>query len=232
MKIVICDDSPSDAAELRAAVESHSQAHEVRVYERGRDFLTAVEEGVAMELVFLDVQLPDADGWDLAKALKKLRPSLFVAMVTVHGEYIFDCFDRVDWFAPKPVSAARVHRIIDAAEERLHPQMLTLTLPEKIEAHVPMRDILYVEVQRNHTTVHTGARDYQIRTSLKQLRQALAAYPAFTQCHASFLVNLDYYQRLGKDEIVLADGTRLKLTRTYRKAFMDALAAHLRRGMS
>lgn len=121
MKIAICDDDIEDIEHLRKSIQAHSCEHEIVDFLSAKAFLKRFYDGEHFDLLFLDVQMPDSDGWEIARELKQARHKIFIAMVTVHGEYIFDCFDRVDWFAPKPVAEEKVRQILNSAEERLYP---------------------------------------------------------------------------------------------------------------
>jgi len=55
--------------------------------------------GERFDLLFLDVQMPDSDGWEITKEIKAANIHIYVAMATGMGDY--NCFDRVDWFAVK-----------------------------------------------------------------------------------------------------------------------------------
>lgn len=226
MKIAICDDDICDIVRLRKHIVSHSAEHETFEFLSAKPLLEQIYKGECFDLLFLDVQMPDSDGWEIARELKQTKGKLFIAMITVHGEYIFDCFDRVDWFAPKPVSEGKVRQILDRAQEQLYPVVLEF-LSEKITLALTLPEILYFEAQRNVVFIHSTKGSYEIRLTLKKVREMLARYPQFVQTHSSFIVNLNHYSEMRGSYIVLKNQTEIKVSRTYRASFFALLTEYI-----
>lgn len=192
-----------------------------------KPFLEKLAAGEHFDLVFLDVQMPDGDGWEIAKQLKQAKVKLYIAMVTIHGEYIFDCFDRVDWFAPKPLTEEKVWKILDRAEEQLFPVVFEFQA-EGVTVPLSAPEIVYFEVQHNDLYIHTVHRIYKVRSTLKKITEIVASFSQFVQIHASYIINLDYYDHIEAGAIVLKTEEDIKLSRTYRDGFFDALDTYVR----
>jgi len=84
-KIAICDDDLRDIETIRSHVISHKNQHDVFEFNSGKTLLEKIHSNEHFDLLFLDVQMPDSDGWSIAEYLKKSKTKLFVAMVTVMG---------------------------------------------------------------------------------------------------------------------------------------------------
>lgn len=227
MKIAICDDEQRDIDLLERYIGSHEKTHEVTAFLSVHDFLARLQAGESFDLLFLDVQMPDADGWAIAKHLKQTERRLFIAMVTIHGEHIFDCFDRVDWFAPKPVSEERIWQILDKAEEKLYPVVFEIQTGG-VSLPLTAAEVLYFEVQRNDLYIHTPKKVHKTRMTLKSVKKMIGTLPQFVQVHGSYIINLDHYERLSGDSLLLKNGERIKLSRGYRDAFFAALDDYVR----
>lgn len=227
MKIAICDDEIRDIKHLRKCIQAHSDKHEIIEYLSAKPFLEQIYSGKQFDLLFLDVQMPYSDGWEIAKELKQTRKKIFIAMITVHGEYIFDCFDRVDWFAPKPVSQEKVWQILNIARNHLYPVVFKFQT-YKLNIVLTAPEIIYLEVQRNTLLIHSTSGNYSVRLSLKKAKEMLVEYPQFVQTHNSYIINLDHYNSQKGFYIVLKNQEELKLSRTYRDSFFLALADYIR----
>lgn len=229
MKIAICDDDIRDLKHLSKNIKAHSDTHEIIEFLSADVFLKQIYGGEKFDILFLDVQMPYADGWEIAKELKQAKHKIFIAMVTVHGEYIFDCFDRVDWFAPKPISQEKVCQILNSAQDRLFPKVFEFQTDNlKIALIAP--EIIYFEVQRNTLFVHTTGGCHETRLSLKKAKEMLAGCSQFAQTHSSFIINLDHYDRIKGSYITLKNQKEIKLSRTFRESFYKELSEYVRRG--
>ena len=229
MKIAICDDDVSDIKHLSKSIKAHFDTHEIIEFLSVDAFLKQIYSGESFDILFLDVQMPNANGWEIAKKLKQAKHKIFIAMVTVHGEYIFDCFDRVDWFAPKPVSQEKVSQILNSAQERLFPRVFELQTDNlKIALIAP--EIIYFEIQRNTLFVHTTGGCHKTRLSLKKAKEMLVGCSQFVQTHSSFIINLDHYDRITGSYITLKNQKEIKLSRTFRDSFYKVLSEYVRSG--
>lgn len=227
MKIAICDDDLRDIEHLHQSIQICSEEHEVIEFTSAKDFLERIYSGEHFDLLFLDVQMPGYDGWEIAKELKRAKYRVYIAMVTVRGEYIYDCFDRVDWFAPKPVSEEKVRQILNSVDERLFPVAFEFQT-DKVMIALTAPEIIYFEVRRNTLFIHSTGGDYEIRLSLKKVKVMLKGCPQFVQTHSSFIINLDHYNDIKGSYIILKNQEEIKLSRTFRDSFFEALAEYVR----
>lgn len=229
MKIAICDDERKDIEILRKHITTHRKTYEIVEFTSANSFLQRVYSGEHFDLLFLDIQMPDADGWKIAKELKQKKIKIYIAMVTVLGDYICDCFDRVDWFASKPISAERAKIILDNAQEKLFPTVFKFET-EKLTLSLTAPEIIYVEAVRNYLFIHTANNKYPVRMTLKDFLCKFDNLPCFVQTYKSIIINLDYYDSLEGCDIILKRGEQIPLSRNFRKHFYEALEYYIGSG--
>ena len=229
MKIAICDDDRSEIEKIKSNILTHTISHEIIEFTSAIPFLNQIEAGEQFDLLFLDVQMPDADGWKIAKQLKDTKTKIYIAMVTVMGDYIYDSFDRVDWFAAKPVSPERLHMILDNAQNKLFPTVLNFQ-KDNISIELTAPEIRYIEVFQNNLFIHTSNEPLKLRMTMSEIKAMLSNTPCFVQTHRSYIVNLDYYDRIDDMDIVLSTDMRVPLSRGNRKNFLKLLGEYIRRG--
>ena len=119
LRVVICDDEPLAVERLRRMVEGLPDVEVAQSFTSGEDLLAQFEGGA--DLLFLDVEMPKLDGFDVVEALLR-RNSFdggdepFVVFVTAHSKFAVDAFDSgaMD-FLTKPVRLSRLERSIDRA---------------------------------------------------------------------------------------------------------------------
>jgi two-component system, LytTR family, response regulator len=180
------------------------------------------------DLVFLDVRMPEYDGFDILEMLGAEAPPA-VIFVTAYDQYALKAFETgaLDYLL-KPFHKARFDRALDRARERI---ALRRAVPVKMDRvtiknagsviFLPTTGIDWIEAADYYASLHVGKKTHLLRRSMNDLESDLD--PAqFCRIHRSTIVNLDRIRELRFDsdaeyELVLADGTKLRLSRRYRK---------------
>ena len=186
------------------------------------------------DLVFLDVQMPECDGFDVLELLgRDLPPSII--FVTAYDQYALRAFEAgaLDYLL-KPFDNARFALALGRAKERIGRGK---NLPRKTErlavksagqvSFLKISEIDWIEAADYYACLHVKGRTHLLRRSLSELDQELD--PAvFCRIHRSTIVNLDRVRGLelnedGEYEVLLDNGTRLALSRRYRKQAQSRL---------
>ena len=192
------------------------------------------------DLVFLDVQMPERDGFDVVKSIppRQLPAILFV---TAHDRYALRAFDvhAVDYLL-KPFTGDRFRTALDRARERIArhaPDAALAGLAAELRlrasylSRVPVktggRTILvdlatvdWMEAADNYVRLHVQQREYLVRETLAALDAQLDP-DLFARIHRSIIVRIDRIVELrptshGDAEVVLRGGARLAVSRTWR----------------
>jgi two-component system, LytTR family, response regulator AlgR len=139
--------------------------------------------GQTVDVVLLDVRMPGADGLQLARELRHIRPELSIIFVTAHSEHAVDAFDLdVTDYLTKPVRAQRLQKALQKAllkkEQLTHiSQGLKPDLSQKFiviqdrgrTERVPLSEVLYFKAELKYVTVRTAQRSYILDGSLTEL---------------------------------------------------------------
>ena len=186
------------------------------------------------DLVFLDVQMPECDGFDVLELLGKDVPPA-VVFVTAYDQYALRAFEAgaLDYLL-KPFDNARFDLALDRAKQKIK---LGKDLPRKLErfaiksagrvSFLRPSEIDWIEAADYYACLHVGQRTHMLRRSISELEQDLD--PAiFCRIHRSTIINLDRVHGLklsedGEYEVVLENGTKLRLSRSYRKQLQNRL---------
>jgi two-component system LytT family response regulator len=251
VRVLVVDDEPLARAGVVQLLARDSEL--VVVGERG-DGRSALEAITALtpDLVILDVQMPEMDGFEVLRSLAPARlPG--VIFVTAHDRYALKAFDvhAVD-FLLKPFDDERFAEAVGRAKQAIRNAELgdlgrrLAGLLEYTAAHsgepplsrivvkqegrvifVRAEDLDWIEAADYCVKLHVQGQVHVIRESLSTLEDRLD--PArFFRVHRSAIVNLDRIRELqpyfkGEHVLILHDGTRLKLSRARR----ESLAARL-----
>jgi two-component system LytT family response regulator len=206
--------------------------------------LAAIEEikSSKPDLVFLDVQMPECDGFDVLELLGNNLPPTII-FVTAYDEYAVRAFDAgaLDYLL-KPFDDARFNRALDRAKARLlqlpqPPRRPASRLVVKGKGQVLFlnaTEIDWVEAAGYYACVHVGSDTHIIRRSLSELEQDLGD-EHIIRIHRSILVNRERIggleiQANGEYEVVLQSKVRLRLSRRYRKRVQERMGATVKLG--
>jgi len=241
MRILIVDDERPARDKLRRLLE---QEPDVTALAEARDGFEALALAASFgpDAIFLDIQMPEANGLEVAASLP--APAPLIVFVTAYDAYALRAFDAsaIDYLL-KPYDAARFGRSLGRLRERLHvklherleertpapaglPLQQLLVTERGVTRVVPVAAIGWIETADNYVVLHTAREAPLLRQSLAGLLAALG--PAFHRCHRRAAVQLASIDRIavtdkGDGEVLLRDGSRAPLSRQYRAALMDAL---------
>jgi len=232
IRALIVDDEPLARARLRRLLSAEP---DVEIVGECVDGTSALEAVVArpVDLVVLDIEMPEADGFDVAGVIDAGRPA--VIFVTAHEQYARRAFDAdaVDYLL-KPVdpdriseSMARVRRRLQLGRDAAAPGPRFSARTGKRIRFVDPADIEWIEAQGNYAALHAAGRAELIRETMASLERRLD--PArFARIHRGLIVRIDRIRELtlhptGEYTVRLHDGVRLLSGRTYR-ARLTALA--------
>jgi len=243
IRVAIIDDEPLAREALRIVLATDPEVVVVGDC-IGVDAPALIErEGV--ELVFLDVQMPEVDGFEVLAALRPGALPLTV-FVTAHDEYAVRAFEvhAIDYLL-KPFDDARLMTALARAKERLARhgavagQEILALLDERAQRTssverflvrargkvvvVRAADIDWIEAADYYATLHVGGESHLIRETMTDLEGSLDAR-RFVRVHRGAIVNIDRVREVhplfrGDCTLVLADGTQVKLSRTRRSEF-------------
>jgi two-component system LytT family response regulator len=216
------------------------------------DGASAVEtiERERPDLVFLDVQMPGMDGFDVVENLDRDHVPAIV-FVTAHDAHAIRAFEihALD-FLLKPFDQARFEKALERARTQLHDRASTIdsrlvSLLEELrdERKYPERlivkssgrvffvrseDIDWVEAAGNYVKIHTKNEGHLLRESMKNMEAKLDP-KTFVRIHRSAIVNIDRIKELepwfhGEYVVILRDGTRLTASRVFSDRLSAAIA--------
>jgi two-component system LytT family response regulator len=187
------------------------------------------------DLVFLDVQMPECDGFDMLEMLGSESPSTII-FVTAYDEYAVRAFEAgaLDYLL-KPFDDARFSRALTRAKEKLaHYTRTQPKIVDRLVVKAPGRviflavaDIDWIEAADYYACLHVGSDTHLIRRTLQELERDLGEQN-FIRIHRSIIVNLRRIRGLelqldGEYEVVLETKVRLRLSRRFRKRLLDRM---------
>lgn len=243
LRAVIVDDEELARGFLRELLAPHSEIEIAAECANGFEAVKAIGE-TSPDLLFLDVQMPKLDGFEVLELLDQTQSAPVVVFVTAYDQYAMRAFDAhaVDYLL-KPFSAERFERALERAKARLgerrppldaapprgpqeRPQRIVVKDGTRVHV-IPLDKLDYIEAQDDYVALHSGGKSHLKQQSIASLEATLD--PArFVRIHRSAIVNLERIARIepyGKESriAILADGTRLPVSRSGYTRLIEAM---------
>jgi two-component system LytT family response regulator len=236
MRVLIVDDEKPARDKLHRLL---SQEADVTALAEARDGVEALEQIDAFkpDVAFLDIQMPEVSGIELAASLPS--PAPLIVFATAFDQYAIRAFDAnaIDYLL-KPYDQARLQRALVRVRERLKApqaapafdsghQVHQLLITERGVTRIIKVDLVqWIETADNYVVLHTAAEQPLMRQTLAGLLDKLG--PRFMRCHRRAAVQLDWIESVvvldkGDCELVLRGGARVQCSRQYRAAVMEKL---------
>jgi two-component system, LytTR family, response regulator len=242
IRTLVVDDEPVARARVLSLLRDESDIEVIGECESGPQAISAIES-TSPDLVFLDIQMPQMDGVELARTLGDAMPA--VVFVTAYDEYALSAFEvhALDYLL-KPFSAERFKSALMHARQHLSSRRAVdprepvgerrdrLVIKSSGRIYfVRIQEIDWCEAAGNYVRLHVGPQTHLVRGTMGHIESQLD--PAqFVRVHRSTIVNIDRIQELhssfnGEYVILLHDKTRLTLSRGYRDGLQTKLGKAL-----
>jgi two-component system LytT family response regulator len=194
------------------------------------------------ELVFLDIQMPELDGFEVIRAISdEYLPA--IVFVTAFDEYAIRAFEvnAIDYLL-KPINAARFETAVQRAVDRFNqangrePNRELLAFIEQLRAtrqytarfvvragaklsFVRAADVDWIDAADNYLRLHVGGREHLVRDTLKSVEAQLDP-EIFLRVHRSLIINLERIETVepsfhGEYVVTMKDGAQLTTSRSY-----------------
>lgn len=248
--VLLVDDEPLARDGLRLLLAADPDIGAIREARNGNEALAEIRER-RPDLVFLDVQMPEMDGFDVVRAAGASMPA--VVFVTAHDRYAIQAFEinAIDYLL-KPVTADRFAKAMERVKDRLKAKppedssrqilylLETIAAPKRYLDRLAVRnggktvfveiaDVDWMEADQNYVQVHAGRAGHLLHVTMNALEKSLDP-EIFLRIHRSAIVNIRKIKELepvmhGEYVITLANGVRLQSGRLYSQR-LKALAAN------
>lgn len=203
MKIAICDDCELQIEYFKHRIEpflrqNGDRNYTIDGYFSGKPLIDDVKDGKWFDMIVLDVVLKSENGVDIARELRKCGYKGGIAFWTAHKEFIFDALDvEFTHYIIKGNEHGRMFSMIDKTLGDMKHKMLTIRHRDCI-IRIPLNKIEYLEARDKQVFVHcTNGIEHSMYATLKAVEPCLDK--RFLRCHKSFVVNMDYVQKLDSD---------------------------------
>lgn len=229
--VLIVDDEPLARESLRTALQEFEDVDVLQECANGFEAVQAVQK-LKPDLLFLDIQMPKLDGFDVVELLGKEAP--LIVFVTSYDEYALRAFEAeaLDYIL-KPVKSQRLQKSIQRVR-----QQVKIDFEPLIEKHrdsmaplnrilirsgydviiIPTKDIVYLEAQDDYVKIHTREGKSFLKSQRMSTLEKTLDSTSFCRIHRSYIMNIEFLKKIepySKDSRLakLQNGARLPISR-------------------
>ena len=251
IRTIIVDDEPLGRTVIREMLRGDADIEIIGECANGHEAVELISHA-RPELLFLDVQMPEVNGFAVLSALDELPLVIFV---TAYDQYAVRAFDvhAVDYLL-KPFDRDRFGKAVQRAKAQLklahnnavNDRILALLEEQKAKTRYLERLVVkangrvfflktseldWIEAEGNYVCLHVRKESYLLRETLSALEAQLDPQ-TFPRIHRSQIVNVERIRELqpwshGEYHVILHDGTQLTLSRSYRERLHELLGKSL-----
>ena len=247
IRTLIVDDEPLARERVKRFLKDERDFEILGECGNGDDAIKGIREKQP-DLVFLDIQMPEKNGFDVIRGLDS-RSLPNIVFVTAYDQYALQAFEvhALDYLL-KPFNKERFHQAVRRAKDQIESRrrgelderlasLISSIAPDKkyLERLIvksvgrvfflKTNEIDWIEASGNYLKLHVGRDSHMIRETMNSVEAKLDP-SQFMRIHRSTIVNIDRIKELhpmfsGDYSVILRDGSELALSRNYRERFLE-----------
>ena len=219
MKIVICEDETMCSDLLNKYVKRWAKEDgvfvELYVCVSAEQLLFELEDGLDVDLLFLDIRLDKMNGIELAYRLRELGYRMQIVFTTDSPEYVFEGYSVSALnYLVKPIEYNMCHSILEQAYKLIDSKRFYLCKTSDSLHRILYEDMLYIEMSSHTAIIHTRDTRYSTRKTIAEIIAELDD-TLFVRCHKSFVVNIQHIASISKKCVAMSDKSTVDLGKNF-----------------
>ncbi|MBK1811712.1 response regulator transcription factor [Clostridium sp. YIM B02505] len=210
MKVLVVDDEKGMRLVIRKVVEK-VQGFEIIGEAGDGELAISIFQEKRPEIVFLDVEMPDCNGIELAKKISDINPKTIIIFATAHSQYMSDAFQVYAFdYLIKPFKIERLNQTLDRIKNLNEPspsygidkiikhekglEKLMIKSKEGV-SFIDSKDIVLVQREENNTVIYTKSDNFITSATLSEIEEKLDK-GQFFRSHKSYIINLSLISKI------------------------------------
>lgn len=231
LKIAVCDDEPVFVEQISGKIKEYMKDCTICSFFSSEDLLL---QKVVYDIYFLDIQMEKINGIEVARKLRELNEESIIVFISGAKEYVFEAFDVAAMhYLVKPVDDGKLQEVLERAKKevgrrqgRKSRQIFIKTRNKNITLNIA--DILYFENEMRKIVAHTINGEISFYGVMAEMEKEMGT--EFCRCHRGYLVNLSYVTEYDIENIMLANGEKIYLSKDRYHDFVKQYMRYLRNG--
>ncbi len=238
MRIAICDDDKITLDLLKNLILRELQTNnlcceQVDTFASGYKLLDKYSEN-EYDAIFLDIRMPEINGFEIAAALREISFTTFIIFVTTESELVFSALDFQPFHFIRKYPSEHLEIQLKNVVKKLfrhikQNEMIILELAYSEKKRICIRDIFYISSEKNYLVYHLLKSEIRVRGKLIETADKYITYD-FIRVHNRCLVNMRNISFIDypNEEIKLKDNSIISIGRSYKKTLNEQYTLYLR----
>lgn len=199
IKCIIVEDEFPAREELKFFINNNNNLHLEKEFENPIDALKYIEAN-EIDVVFLDINMPELDGMTLGKIIHRLNKNIKLVFISAYKDFAVEAFEiKAFDYILKPYSEERIINLLENIVEEIQKsnvpskdyniKKITVNSDSKMLV-ISTDDILYIEADEKETNIFTKETVNSSKLKISQL-ESILSNEIFFRCHRSYIVNID-----------------------------------------
>lgn len=243
LHILLCDDNKDELAQIHAYLKEYFSStadysgewsnHSLLCFDNPYNALDFLECGNNIDVAILDIIMPGMTGIELAEKFRGLGYDGYIIFLTTVNDFAAQSYGvRAFDYMLKPASMPAVIKLMDKLTEDCRKEdNRSFALKVKTEMrHIKYKELIYTEVIGHNLYFHLDrGRTVTAYASLKEYADTLLIDERMVRANNSFIINIDYINTFENQAVIMQNGTRISVTRSF-KDFKNTCYGRMFRG--
>ena len=220
LNIAVCDDSRTDVEMLESAFDKLAQYQfSYEVYFTAKELLKhVIDDGEMYHLYIFDIEMPEMNGLQLAKEIRKIDAKALFVFLTGYTQYVIDVFEVITFdYISKPITVEKLESVLLKAMQYLHMIKRDFVFQfRKNQFRISCDDIVYFEKKGRQAVIHTISENFKANMTTEEIWKQLDD-KVFAHIHVSYIINLGHIRAIEGDEVVMDNEERLLIARSHKQ---------------
>ena len=232
LNIAVCDDSRTDVEMLESAFDKLAQYQfSYEVYFTAKELLKhVIDDGEMYHLYIFDIEMPEMNGLQLAKEIRKIDAKALFVFLTGYTQYVMDVFEVITFdYISKPITVEKLESVLLKAMQYLHMIKRDFVFQfRKNQFRISCDDIVYFEKKGRQAVIHTISENFKANMTTEEIWKQLDD-KVFAHIHVSYIINLGHIRAIEGDEVVMDNEERLLIARSHKQNLKEKHMEFVRR---
>lgn len=234
MRIAFCDDEKTQSIFLKELTDKWEKVSgkncNITVYTSAEEMLFENTECFSFDFIILDIELDRMNGIELARQIRKVDKKVTIAFLSNSREYVFEGYEvGAVRYLMKPLTKEQLFPLLYMVQKSLEEEKSYIIVgSDREKLKLILGDISYVEALGHYIKIHMADRSLEIKKNVNEIAKELGS--DFIATHRSYLVNINWIERITRTDCILSGGEIVPISRNSYEAVNQAFISYYKGG--